>query len=359
MNQGTAAVFLLGLWVACSDPRPSAPSFEPPTQRTTVSTTPSPVVTPRAAATSTTPAPPPARTQPTTIDGDYATDAPVTVRRMVYRVTLGALHGLGSAGTVSQGATRPPAELFIDVSSDRLRARFAGPWPVASGSEVRIRREQPGAYVFDGQGGRALMGGRLAAWFQGESGSLSNRRSAVISMSFSPTETPTAQGDMLCALLAEWTGADRESAMGRCARRAPSRFVVGPWRAERTADLPVELPRSGMRADHEGGPTGVIGSSSRAFLDPNELGHIEPRRLRGTNDPEPAEPSEGLSVDNQSRARVVVMVGGSLIGWVDAGTAGHFVGLRPGYHWVSAMRPLGRVVVDPRLVPVPSELVVR
>ena len=45
-------------------------------------------------------------------------------------------------------------------------------------------------------------------------------------------------------------------------------FRLGPWRGERTADAPVELPRSALRADHVDPPPPIVDTTSRAFMSP-------------------------------------------------------------------------------------------
>jgi hypothetical protein len=55
----------------------------------------------------------------------------------------------------------------------------------------------------------------------------------------------------------------------------------------------------------------------------------------------------------------VVTVEGVAIGWVDSGATGLFVGLSPGMYRVAALRPLGAVVIRPRVVGVPGRTVLR
>jgi hypothetical protein len=68
-------------------------------------------------------------------------------------------------------------------------------------------------------------------------------------------------------------------------------------------------------------------------------------------------PAEGLEFVNESEARVVVTIEGIAAGWVDSGARGLFVGLRPGAYRIAALRPLGAVVIRPRIVPVPGRTV--
>ncbi|MEM1415550.1 MAG: hypothetical protein AAGH15_11645, partial [Myxococcota bacterium] len=191
-------------------------------------------------------APPPARriVEAFRYDREYARDRPVAARRMVYRVTLGVPKSLGGG---HDSIARPAAELAIDVSENRLRARFqGGAWPVPEGSEVRLRADAPGSYVFDDEGGRPFAPGQLANWFEGGP------------LRFSPrlyVRSPEAQsgpGRLICRLLAEWVNGSPDVVGRRCGRGgSPPFFRVGLWRAERTADVAVSLPARMLRADHE------------------------------------------------------------------------------------------------------------
>lgn len=162
----------------------------------------------------------------------------------------------------------------------------------------------------------------------------------------------------MCALLAELTNQDWDGVVRRCAQRAPALFRLGPWRGERTADVPVELPRSAMRADEQSPPSPLTGAESRAFLEPVLLSTLEPGRP-WTATPGSESPGEGLRVRNESPSRAVVLVHGVAVGWVDSGATGLFVGLRPGEHTVAAMRPLGSAAAAPRALNLPGELVLR
>lgn len=289
------------------------------------------------------------------VDAEYANDDPVAARRYVYRVRFVVPDSLGANRS---DLAIPAAELFIDVSDERLRARFVGPgWPVEAGSEVRLRGDSPGGYVFDREGGRSLPPGAMSEWFEGGP---RNRTGPPLSVRRDPLRTQhEVPGALICALLAEWMGESRENVVRRCDHAAPMAFRVGFWRAERTADVPAELPRRALRADEVGPPQPIARTRSRAFLEPAALARVPPMAHppRDAPSPEGEAPGEGLDFVNASDARVVVTVEGVAIGWVDAGASGLFVGLAPGYYRVAALRPMGAVVIRPRVVQVPGRTV--
>jgi hypothetical protein len=294
---------------------------------------------------------------PTSPDREHETTEPVRARRFVYRVRMIVPGGLGDA---DDRIARPSPELFVDVSHDRLRARFAGSgWPVPAGSEVRLRRDRPGAYLFDPQGGRPLAPGELAAWFEG--GEVTRRGPPLrVIATLGPTRSAPPShndeempGQLVCAFLAEWSAEPRD-VMRRCDGGAPALFRLGFWRAEQTAGVPVELPRTALRADEGDAPGYIPAQSSRALLEPAALGRIA---SSGPVPPElvqPDAPAEGLRVINESAARAIVTVQGVAIGWLDAGASALFVGLQSGSYEVGAIRPLGAVVQRGRPVPVPG-----
>lgn len=290
-------------------------------------------------------------------DDGWTSPEPVEARRLVYRVTLRVPGVLGVAPATIPA---PAAELFVDVSAERLRARFAGPgWPVEAGSEVRLRSDFPGTYVFDAAGGRPVPPGELPRWFQG--GPVTHAQLPAVGLRAAPPGETAGPGDLICALLAEWSGQDRANLLRRCSRGAPAKFRLGPWRAERTADVPVQLPRHALRADHVDPPRPLTDVDSRAFMAPDLLSRLEPGRIRRSADEGPPQdaPSEGIRVVNGGRARVVITAHGVPIGWVEPGATGHFVGLRPGPHLIAGMRPLGNLGWRPREVRLPAEIAVR
>lgn len=289
-------------------------------------------------------------------DEEHTSSEPVRARRYVYRVSMVVPAGLGDG---NDRLALPSAELFVDVSHDRLRARFAGAgWPVAAGSEVRLRRDRPGVYVFDGEGGRPLAPGEMAAWFEG--GPVTRRGPPLrVIVGYGPARNaPLADdeevpGELICALLAEWGAEDPATVMRRCERGAPYLWRLGFWRAEQTADVPVELPRSSLRADEGGAPAPIVAHASRAFVEPSGLSRIA--ASGPASPPLPGGPAEGLRVPNESATRAIVTVQGIAIGWVDAGATAHFVGLSPGTYEIGSIRPLGAVVQRGRAVVVPGE----
>lgn len=280
-------------------------------------------------------------------DRDYAGDNPIQARRVVYRVTLRVPRNLGSGHS---GIPTPPAELYVDVSRDRLRARFIGPgWPVPPGSEVRLRSDEPGGYIFDDEGGHPLGPGQLARWFEG--GRL--RREASVRIEIPPTREQSGPGALICRLVAEWSEVAPDVLARRCGEGgAPPSFRVGLWRAERTADVGVQLPASALRADHRDPPQAIPPAPSRAFLSLPMMGRL--RAIRGARG-EPAEdaPSEGLIVENTSPARMIVTIGGTPVAWVESGRSAHLLGIPRGSYPVGAMRPLGLQIAQkrPRVVP--------
>jgi hypothetical protein len=284
----------------------------------------------------------------------YDVDDPLPVRRYVYRVRLAIPSALGDASDLAT----PGAELYVDTSEERARARFVGQsWPVEAGAEVRLRGDSPGAYVFDGAGGRPLLRGELGEWFEGGE----RRPGPGLSVRRDPTTPSGERGALVCALLAEWADEDREAVMRRCDGRAPISFRVGLWRAERTADLAIEVPRRSLRADELEPPTPIASSTSRAFYEPASLARIESATVRGEEieATDPQAPGEGLLVINESATRIVVTAQGVPVGWIGPRASGFFVGLRPGPIWVGALRPMGSIALRPRLVSIPARTVLR
>jgi hypothetical protein len=305
------------------------------------------------------PPPGPRPTPPRTVvaaglsDALQDSDELVVVRRLVYRVSflvppvfrdrranLGALAG----------------ELHVDVSETRLRARFLGPgWPIDEGSEIRLRADLPGVYVFDGLGGRPLPPGDMAAWFEGRPSERS--RSNIRIRRDAGAGTPP--GELVCALLAEWTRQDREVLLPRCSGGAlPPGFRFGPWSAELTAVVPMQLPRRALRADEVDPPHAVPHDTHRAMLADSDLQRITAaRRSPGAGGPRPPPGTKAaLEIENNADSRIIVLAQGVPIGWLDPGHTGTLEGLSPGTYRVGAVRPFGVLLMAPRPMEWPGQL---
>jgi hypothetical protein len=252
----------------------------------------------------------------------------------------------------------PAGELHVDVGDQRLRARFIGPgWPIDDGSEVRLRADVPGVYLFDGAGGRPLPPGQLASWFQGQPGLRARTEVQLRHDMGAPNEGP---GDLLCAFLAEWSQTSRDELLPRCAGSLPPGFRFGMWSADLTAIVPLNLPRAHLRADAVDPPAPVVTTAVRPLLELEDLERIVPTPVRfppeGSEILDAAVSGEGIAVDNRTPARLVIIVQGLPVGWIQPQTSGRFVGLPPGYYRIAALRPSGLLVMAPVLTRVPADL---
>lgn len=278
------------------------------------------------------------------------TDELVFAGRLVYRVSFVVPPAFRDHRAVVQA---PAGELHIDVSLSRLRARLVGPgWPVDEGAEIRLRADLLGGYLFDGRGGRSLGAGQLAAWFEGREGSDAQTR-VGIRKEYGPEPERPVPGELVCALLAEWGRQKRESLDHRCGEGLlPPGFRVGPWNGELTAIVPMELPRRTLRADEGDPPAKIAPRKASAWLEPGVIARLVPARPL----PEPA--PAALVVENQTDTRAIVLAQGVAVGWVDAGERVRIDGFTPGFYRVGAIRPLGVLRMPPRLVRVPSTIVI-
>ena len=89
------------------------------------------------------------------------------------------------------------------------------------------------------------------------------------------------------------------------------------------------------------------------------MGRLAPNRRAPPADEDEVDedaPSEGLIVENDSRARMIVTIQGTPVGWVDRGATAHFVGMRPGVYEVGGMRPMGLQSAFRRPVRVPGRV---
>ncbi len=289
-------------------------------------------------------------------DDDYANEQLVNARRYVYRVRMIVPSGLGT-GRIPVAV--PAAELHVDISHERVRARFIGTgWPVTPNSEVRLRRDRPGVYLFDGEGGRPLEPGQLATWFEG--GPISRRGPPLHIFSrygfprrARPPDDVENPGELMCALLAELAGEQRDSLNRRCELGAPRLFRLGFWRAEQTAGVPIQMPRSALRADERDAPRPLRHAVSRWWIEREALARLDGGRAP-TDEPADGAPLEGLRIDNESADRAIIAINGIAVGWVDRGERGLIEGLRPGTYEVGSIRPHGAVIQRGRPVRVPG-----
>ncbi len=290
--------------------------------------------------------------QPATLaDRAFESDEQVPVRHLVYRVSF-------IVPTELRGQ-RPPlrapaGELHIDVARERLRARFVGPgWPVDEGTELRLRSDIPGVYLFAGHGGRPLAPGQLAAWFQGQE---NGRARSTLRVHREVGASGDGPGELVCALLAEWTRQDREEVLPRCAGGSLSPgFRFGPWSAELTAILPLTRSRQKLRADAEDPPLPIRAWPGRAMLEPAELGRLSAARVRTELRATSTEPGV-LLVDNATEARAIVVVEGVPVGWAYPHSQVRFAGFTEGDYHVGAVRPFGQPATRATLLHIPGTL---
>jgi hypothetical protein len=286
-------------------------------------------------------------------DAEYASAELVPARRIVYRVQVAVPPSLRPQKPVIE----PPAgELWIDVSEQRLRARFVGPgWPVDEGSEVRLRGDIPGVYLFDADGGRPLGPGHLSGWFEGYPSGM--RPYVELIIQDYAAGSNEGIGDLLCVFLAEWTHNSRDEVLHRCSGIVPPSFRFGVWSGDLTAVVPLDLPKNSLRADSINPPQ-IAPRRLHPLLDAWELVHIAPLSARAAEQavPSAADGGDGLVIDNRTNVRSVIVVQGVAIAYAPAGSRSTFVGLRQGAYRVAAMRTSNRELQASATMFVPGEL---
>lgn len=285
-------------------------------------------------------------------DPEYDSHQLETIRRVVYRVRFRTPNVFREK---KSNRITPAGELYIDVAHERLRARFVGPgWPVEEGTEVRLRRDALGVYIFDRTGGRQFGPGQMASWFVGQK---RGRSRSSVRVRRERTPDREGPGELICALLAEWTAQERESLMRRCsAGSIPPAFGFGPWRAELTASVPMEIERRKLRADEKEPPLTIESDDSRTLTDPAEYARLIPYQRYKKSDLSDTDGS--LRFVNHTSTKVIVILEGIPVAWVDAYSKGHFSGFRPGRYRVGAIRPFGGQMFSPKIVDLPGEFVI-
>lgn len=285
-------------------------------------------------------------------------DRPVRVKRLVYRFVPHLPWSLGNGRTE---LLPPTGELTIDVAGGRLRARFVGNgFPVDDGSEVRLRSDMPGVYVFDAAGGRPEGTGQLAAWFQSGPGA----RTVELKVRTSAQDEPTTI-DLVCRFFGEWAGTSIAAVRRSCsADGLPVRFRFGPYQVERTAEAWIDVPERALRADHIDPPRNLVHVRRVDFHTREELGLIapspeEPLEHRRRPDEPEVVVTDGLATENRTGARVLVVVDGVALGWLDPGERATFEGIPAGGHLVGGMMPLGGVTKRSYRYPLPGFFVLQ
>lgn len=273
---------------------------------------------------------------------EHTGNRPIRVKRLVYRFVV---HPSWSLGNGRPELLAPTGELTVDVAGGRLRARFVGSgFPVDDGSEVRMRSDLPGVYVFDASGGRPVGTGQMAAWFQSGPGA----RTVELVVRTSAEDDPTTI-DLVCRFFGEWAGTSISAVRRSCgADGLPVRFRFGPYRVERTAEAWIDRPERALRADHLDPPRGLVHRETVFFHTRDELALLSasteepPDRRRRRDEPEVVV-TDGLMVENRTGARAMVTVDGVALGWLDPGLRASFEGIPAGGHLVGGMLPLGGV----------------
>lgn len=303
------------------------------------------------------------RVAPATVtDRLFDSDEPVTVRRLVYRATIELPPGVRAPHAP---VLPSPSELHLDVAVDRLRGRFVGPsWPVDEGSEIRMRTDAPGVYMFDGNGGRPLAPGHLASWFNGDEGESFPRQSVI--MRADPGPSAEGPSELVCALIAEWTAHPRQALESWCANGTLiQKFSFGVWKFDLTAIVPMTMPRSQLRADAVSLPKPLRNARHQALLDTRDIERLAPIVVKPhSNNPALALPpvdagppgSAVLRAENRGLTRMLLVVQGVAVAWLQPRAAVEFKGFNPGYYRVSAVRPYAQNAAIPNPMLIPGEL---
>jgi hypothetical protein len=230
---------------------------------------------------------------------------------------------------------------------------------VPEGSEIRLRADVEGVYLFDSEGGRSLGAGQLAAWFEGRERRKVEARVRVrreyrsrrsLDAARDDTELRAEPGELVCSLLAEWTGHPREALTPRCQNGSlPPAFGFGPFSAELTAVVALHVPRYALRADDVDVPE-LPSFRSAVMLDEPALARFVPARAA------PEVPKGPLEIENHTDTRAILILQGVPVAWIGPGEQLRIDGLPSGSYRAGAVRPLGILRMTPRLLEVPGKL---
>lgn len=246
----------------------------------------------------------------TDIDRAYDSDEMIDARRIVYRVSFVVPRSMQPEGGGDD--SRVSTELHLDVSADRLRAKFNGTgWPFRSPTEIRLRADHSGAYVFDSKGGHPHGPRQLRSWFDGGA----SRHNPRFRWRFARERPPPGPIHLACSLFAELAGLGDAGALG-CSSVAPELVRIGPWLIEKTADLPIRAKRRALRGDSREPPRppGLSGSESfAAWTDQVSVVALAPT-LRS-----PDAAGREIRLGNDKPYTQILLLDGVTIGWVGAG----------------------------------------
>lgn len=284
------------------------------------------------------------------IDTDYDSSELVTVHRFVYRHRTRFQPILGPG---LPSFAQAPKELRVDVSKDRIRVSFLGPdWPVPGGSEVRMQTGRPSAYVFDGEGGRTVGVGQLAAWYEGAP------LSGSPGFGLRVDEEPGLQEYMplFCRFLAEWARASLDNFGRRCESGAPRFFRIGRTQATLTAHVPMKIPRRYLRADHLDPPSPLLHDPARVLVEEEILERLKPSFPDEDVD-EDALPTT-LKIENRARGRSLIVIEGLQVAVLEEGASVTLRGLRHGRYRIGVLRSFGARRSIPLMHRVPGELII-
>src|SRR5690554_475932 len=284
------------------------------------------------------------------IDTDYDSSELVTVHRFVYRHRTRFPPILGPG---LPSFAQAPKELRVDVSKDRIRVTFLGSdWPVPGGSEVRMQTGRPSAYVFDGDGGRTVGVGQLAAWYEGAP------LSGSPGFGLRVDEEPGLQEYMplFCRFLAEWARASLDNFGRRCESGAPRFFRIGRTQATLTAHVPMKIPRRYLRADHLDPPSPLLHDPARVLVEEEILERLVPTVPAEDVDEETLPAT--LYIENRARGRSLVVIEGLQVAVLEEGASVTLRGLQHGRYRIGALRAFGARRSIPLMHRVPGELII-
>ncbi len=269
------------------------------------------------------------------IDEGYASTRMIPIERVVYRVIMRP-----RLGQTSLRSMHTPAELRLDLSTDRLRAQFIGEgWPLHSDAEIRLRRDATGTYIVDAKGGRPLAEGRLATWFAGKM-----QRGPVHAALSSPGRATKTlpQRALICALIAEWSNHSRLAFKADCGRGSiPTSFQIGSWYAHRTARIKLSVPRNSMRADHYHASMKNTGNYRASAVASNQLKQLHPNPGEGALSTLKRH-GQPCTVQNMTSRRLMIFINQMRIGWLDAKRHVALDGLSPGHYTILSTDTFGR-----------------